>query len=51
MYMRNKIEGLQPSMGFLTAGLIALFIAAVFLLGLTPGYLLEITIDVATGAS
>jgi NADH-quinone oxidoreductase subunit N len=51
MYMRNEKEGLQPSMGFLTAGLIALFVAAVFLLGITPGYLLEITIDVATGAS
>jgi len=51
MYMRNEKEGLQPSMGFLTAGLIALFVAAVFFLGITPGYLLEITIDVATGAS
>ena len=51
MYMRNEKEGLQPSMRFLTAGLIALFVAAVFLLGITPGYLLEITIDVATGAS
>ena len=51
MYMRNEKEGLQPSMGFPTAGLIALFVAAVFFLGITPGYLLEITIDVATGAS
>jgi len=51
MYMRNEKEGLQPSMGFLTAGLIVLFVAAVFFLGITPGYLLEITIDVATGAS
>jgi len=51
MYMRNENEGLQPSMGFLTVGLIAFFVAAVFLLGITPGYLLEITIDVATGAS
>ena len=49
--MRNENEGLQPSMGFLTVGLIAFFVAAVFLLGITPGYLLEITIDVATRAS
>ena len=32
MYMRNEKEGLQPSIEFLTAGLIALFVAAVFLL-------------------
>jgi len=51
MYMRNEKEGLQPSMGFLTTGLIALFVAAVFFLGITPGYLLEITIDVANGSS
>jgi len=51
MYMRNEKDGLQPSMGILTVGLITLFVAAVFLLGITPGYLLEITIDVATSAS
>ncbi|SVB06571.1 uncharacterized protein METZ01_LOCUS159425 [marine metagenome] len=50
MYMRDEKEGLQPSMGLLTAGLIALFVSAVFFLGITPGYLLEITVDVATSA-
>ena len=51
MYMRDKKESLQPSTGLLTAGLIALLVAAVFLLGITPGYLLEITVDVANGVS
>jgi NADH-quinone oxidoreductase subunit N len=50
MYMRDEKEGLQPSMGLLTAGLIALFVSAVFFLGIAPGYLLEITVDVATSA-
>jgi NADH-quinone oxidoreductase subunit N len=50
MYMRDEKEGLQPSMGLLTAGLIALFDSAVFFLGIAPGYLLEITVDVATSA-
>jgi NADH-quinone oxidoreductase subunit N len=51
MYMRDEKESLQPSTGLLTAGLIALLVAAVFLLGITPGYLLEITFDVASGVS
>jgi NADH-quinone oxidoreductase subunit N len=50
MYMRDEKEGLQPSMGLLTAGLIALFVSAVFFLGIAPGYLLKITVDVATSA-
>ena len=49
--MRDEKESLQPSTGLLTAGLIALLVAAVFLLGITPGYLLEITFDVASGVS
>ena len=51
MYMRDEKESLQPSTGLLTAGLIALLVAAVFLLGITPGYLLELTFDVASGVS
>ena len=48
--MRDEKESLQPSTGLLTAGLIALFVSAVFFLGITPGYLLEITVNVATSA-
>ena len=51
MYMRDEKVGLQPSAGLLTAGIIALLIAIVFILGITPGYLLEITVDVATAVS
>ena len=51
MYMRDEKVGLQPSTGLLTAGIIALLIAIVFILGITPGYLLEITVDVATAVS
>ena len=51
MYMRDEKVGLQPSAGLLTAGILALLIAIVFILGITPGYLLEITIDVATAVS
>ena len=50
MYMRDKKEGLQPSTELLTAGLIVLFVSAVFFLGITPGYFLEITVDIATSA-
>ncbi|SVA84161.1 uncharacterized protein METZ01_LOCUS137015, partial [marine metagenome] len=50
MYMRNERENLQPSTELLTLGLIALFVSAVFFLGITPGYLLEITVNVATSA-
>ena len=50
MYMRNEKGNLQPSTELLTLGLIALFVSAVFFLGITPGYLLEITVNVATSA-
>jgi len=51
MVMRDEKESLQPATGLLTAGVLALLIAIVFILGITPGFLLEITLNIATAIS
>jgi NADH-quinone oxidoreductase subunit N len=51
MVMRDEKQSLQPTTGLLTGGVLALLIAIVFILGITPGYLLEIILNIATAAS
>jgi NADH-quinone oxidoreductase subunit N len=51
MVMRDEKESLQPTTGLLTAGVLALLIAIVFILGITPGFLLEITLNIAAAVS
>ena len=51
MVMRDEKQSLQPTTGFLTGGVLALLIAIVFILGITPGYLLEIILNIATASS
>ena len=47
MYMSDEKGSLRPDSGLLTAGLIALLVTVVFILGIAPGYLLDITVDIA----
>ncbi|MED5553870.1 MAG: proton-conducting transporter membrane subunit, partial [Candidatus Neomarinimicrobiota bacterium] len=51
MVMRDEKQILQPTTGFLTGGVLALLIAIVFILGITPGYLLGIILNIATASS
>jgi NADH-quinone oxidoreductase subunit N len=51
MVMRDEKQSLQPTTGLLTGVVLALLIAIVFILGITPGYLLEIILNIATAAS
>jgi hypothetical protein len=51
MVMRDEKESLQPTTGLLTAGVLALLIAIVFILGITPGFLLKITLNIAAAVS
>lgn len=44
MYMREEVEVFRPVAGILTVGLIVLLVAVVLLLGIVPGFLLDITI-------
>ena len=51
MYMSDEKGSLRPDSGLLTAGLIALLVTVVFILGIAPGYLLDITVDIARSGS
>jgi hypothetical protein len=51
MVMRDEKQWLQPTTGLLTGGVLWFLIAIVFILGITPGYLLEIVLNIATTAS
>ena len=51
MVMRDEKQWLQPTTGLLTGGVLGLLIAIVFILGITPGYLLEIILNIATASS
>ena len=47
MYMSDEKGSLRSDSGLLTAGLIALLVTVIFILGIAPGYLLDITVDIA----
>ena len=49
--MSDEKGSLRPDSGLLTAGLIALLVTVVFILGIAPGYLLDITVDIARSGS
>ena len=51
MYMSDEKGSLRSDSGLLTAGLIALLVTVVFILGIAPGYLLDITVDIAGSGS